>query len=294
MDKDRAKKGKEVTPTTITIHMPSAPLKPYIQCLWYCNDSTPFSHLKVIPTPSLHLMINFGDAYPVYKADQAEPFTICAESWSVGIWNTHHVMDCPFDMQVLNVSFKPGGAYPFLQLPLSELHNHMVSLEAIWGPVAGEIRERLYSAPTIQARFALLEQLLLSRLGEVPHRLNAVQFAVDEIARNHGTLSIQTLSNQMSISNKHLITQFKQLVGATPKELARLYRFQHILFSINPAQFIDWTEVAHQSGYYDQSHFNKDFEVFAGHSPTDYLKLLRQVHVENSELAQYPHHIPIG
>lgn len=279
---------------TITIHIPPAPLNAFINCLWYSDGSAPSPRLKVLPMPTLHLMINFGDAYLVYEADQAVPFATCADSWSVGLWNAYHVMDWPDHMQILNVSFKPGGAHPFLQLPLSELHNQIVSLDTIWGDVAGEIRERLYSAPTVQARFALLEHLLLDRLYEVPRELKLVRYAVDEIARNHGALSIRALSDDIGISQKHLITQFKRLVGGTPKELARIYRFKHILYTINPTQPVDWSQVAYQSHYYDQSHFNKDFEAFTGHNPTNYLCLLRQLHVEYPELAPYPQHLPTG
>ena len=244
--------------------------------------------------PSLHLMLNFGGAYEVYEVGHAGSFAICAESWSVGLWNGCHLMDCPSDMQILDVSFKPGGAYPFLQLPLSELHNDIVSLDAIWGNLAAEIRERLYGVSTIQARFGLLEQLLVARLRDVPHGLNAAQYAVAEIARHHGALSIRDLSDQMGISQKHLITQFKRLVGATPKELARLYRFRHVLYSLDPdpTHHVEWGQIAYQARYYDQSHFNQDFEAFTGHTPTEYLRLFRQIYIDNPKLA--PIQLPIG
>src|SRR5258708_25173663 len=154
-------------------------------------------------------------------------------------------MDWPQNMQLLSVSFKPGGAYPFLRLPLSELHNQIVSLDSIWGRRAAEIRERLYNAPTIQARFSLLEQWLLARLCEGPQGLNAVQYAVAEIARYGGAVSIRTLSDQMGVTQKHLITQFKRLAGGTPKELARIYRFKDVLFSLDATQPIQWGQVAH-------------------------------------------------
>ncbi len=142
----------------ITVHMPSPPLDAYIKCLWYCEGAEPHQRMKILPMPSLHLMINFGDPFHVYQPGQEQPFASCAADWSVGLWNGYHVMDWPQAMQILNVSFKPAGAYPFLQIPLSELHNQIVPMDAIWGGRAAEIRERLYFAPSMQARFALLEQ----------------------------------------------------------------------------------------------------------------------------------------
>jgi AraC-like DNA-binding protein len=275
---------------SVTFHIPASPLSTYINCMWYIEGALPYPHLKILPMPSLHVMFSFGDAFPVYKSDQARPFATCAESWSVGLWNTYHIMDAPHSAQVLNVSFKPGGAYPFLKLPLSELHNLIVPLDALWGRWAEEIRERLYAEPTIQARFALLERLLLTQLCDAPHGLNVVQAAVAVIARQHGMLSIRGLCDQIGISQKHLITQFKRMVGGTPKEVARLDRFKRILQSIEPTKPVDWSMIAHQHRYYDQSHFNKDFEAFSGHSPTEYLRLRRQ----EPDPARHPSRLPTG
>jgi len=254
---------------TCTFYIPSPPLNTYINHLYCPNDPISYPRAKILPTPFLDLKINFGGAFQVYAADQTKAVATCAESWCVGLWSAYHIVDWPADKQYIGVNFKPGGAYPFLRLPLSELHNQVVSLDAIWGHCAAEIRERLYAAPTIQARFTLLEQFLLARLYDASTGLKAVQYAVEEITRHHGALSIRALSDHIGMSQKHLIAQFKQMVGGTPKELARLHRFAHILYSIDTTQPVDWTQVAHQSCYFDQSHFNKDFEAFTGHNPSD-------------------------
>jgi len=276
----------------ISEHFPSAPLSNYVDTMRYCEGPAQYRQLKILPVPSLTLMINFDDNYQCYKPDQVRPCWSYSESWSSGLWNTYQLWTRPENMQLLMVVFKPTGAYPFLHLPLYELHNDIVSLEAIWGYMAGEIREQLYDAPTIQARFGLLEQLLLARLSQPPKGFDAVQYAVAEIARHHGVLPIRALSDQMGFSQKHLIAQFKQFTGGTPKELARIYRFSHVLYSLDRSQPIEWGEVGYQAGYYDQSHFDQEFKTFTGHTPTDFLRLRRQVHNENPQLD--PTYLPVG
>jgi AraC-like DNA-binding protein len=98
----------------------------------------------------------------------------------------------------------------------------------------------------------------------------------------------------MGMSQKHLIEQFKLMIGGTPKELARLHRFVHLLRGIALTHPVNWTSVAHESLFYDQSHFNREFEVFTGHNPTDYLGLRRRVHVERPGHASYLHLLPTG
>jgi AraC-like DNA-binding protein len=284
-------------------HLPAPPLNFYINRFYYLNDSVPLPREKILPLPAIDLKINFGGVFQVYDTDPSGPCTTLTESWALGLWSTYHIVDWPLDLQCVGVSFKPGGAYPFLGLPLSELQNQIVPLDTIWGSFAAEIRERLYTAPTIQARFGLLEQLFLARLYDTaplvrcrgaPLALKAVQYAMDEIARRHGTLSIRELSERMGMSQKHLILQFKRMVGFPPKELGRLYRFAGILASIDLTHPVDWTLVAHQFRYHDQSHFIRDFKEFTGHTPTDYLRLRRLMHAKNPDRTQHLRLLPIG
>jgi AraC-like DNA-binding protein len=211
----------------------------------------------------------------------------------VGIWDTYHSVDWPASVKFYGVHFKPAGAYPFLQLPLSEMSGQVVPLDLIWGAFASEIRERLYAARTVQAGFALLERLLLARLREAPHNLDFVQFAITEIAQSHGALSIRALSDQISVSQNHLGTQFKRFVGISPKEVARFYRFAHALHLIDSARFVDLTQITHESHFYDQSHLNKDFLAFTGHSPSEYVQLRHRVESENPEHARAYRNLPI-
>jgi AraC-like DNA-binding protein len=287
----------------ITLRRPSPPLDAYIARLWSSEGPPPYPRMAALPTPSLQLMVNFGSTYHVYEAstERGEPCATCAESWAIGLRNRPYVMVWPCDLQLVTVSFRLGGAAPFLRLPLAELRNQIVSLDAIWGSAATEIRERLGALPTPQERLALLERLLLerlARLGESPRGLDpglaAARYAVAELARAGGALSIRALAERIGMSHKHLITQFQQLVGGTPKAVARIYRLQRVLNSIDATRPRLWAEVAHQAGYYDEAHFNREFQVFTGRTPTAYLRVLRQARLERPDFALYPTFLPSG
>ncbi|WP_202129117.1 hypothetical protein [Pseudarthrobacter sp. ATCC 49987] len=47
----------------------------------------------------------------------------------------------------------------------------------------------------------------------------------------------------------------------TPKRLARTYRFAATVFSIHPAEPIDWADLASSAGYFDQAHFGHEFQA---------------------------------
>jgi AraC-like DNA-binding protein len=280
---------------TYISYIPSPPLNAYILDLYYLDGPAAYPRQKVLPVASVNVMINLANPFNVYEPDQARPFVSCTDSWLVGVWNTYHSVDWPPNVRLFGVHFKPGGAYPLVGLPLSEMNRQVVPLSALWGRGAGEIRERLHAAPTIQAGFALLEQLLLTRLCEAPYRLGVVQHAITEIDHRHGALSIRALSDQIGISQNYLGAQFKQFVGVSPKEVARFYRFAHALRLIDKAQPVDLTWIAHQSQFYDQSHFNKDFVAFTGLNPSQYVQLRRRVEAENPDYPRVlPLNLPIG
>ena len=258
-------------------YFPSAPLNWYIDYFYYLEGTIPYACEKILPFPVLDLKFNLGGNFTLHAAEAGPQAELLTESWWVGLYTRHHVLEWPSHLRTFGVRVKPDGAYPFVQRPLSELLNRVVPLQALWGRCAAETREQLGNAPSVQAGFVLLERALLARLSEAPRGLEIVRYAVKEIARSHGTLSIRALSDRIGISQNHLNSQFKRLVGTPPKYLGRLYRFEHVLRSIDPACPVDWALIAQESGYYDQSHCNKDYVAFTGRSPSAYLRARRRV-----------------
>jgi len=257
-------------------HIPAPPLNRYIERLFYMEGWMPFRQEKITPTPVLNLQINLGGTLSMYNEDRITSPISLTESWLGGLYGVHHSVNWTSYMRLYGARFKPNGAHPFLDFPLSEVYNQVVPLDAVWGRWASQLWERLHHAPTFKAGLELFERLLRGRLREtttLANEQNIVEYAISTISQNQGTLSIRGLSDHIGISQNHLGTLFKRVVGTSPKELAKLYRFKNVLRSVNHTHRIDWTRIAQQCGYYDLSHLNKDFVAFTGHSPTDYVAL---------------------
>ena len=54
-----------------------------------------------------------------------------------------------------------------------------------------------------------------------------------------------------------------------------LYRFTATVLSINPAEPVDWGDLAAGAGYFDQAHFGHEFREFTGLTPTQYVEVRR-------------------
>jgi AraC-like DNA-binding protein len=279
---------------TFLVHQVAPPLRPFINFFYAAQGAMPYARDGIFPTASTDLKFNFGDPWEVYDSPGAAPVATCTESWCIGIWNRRHFVDWPARTDFVGVSFKPGGAYAFVGEAQSEFHNRVAPLDAVWARAAREIRHRLYEAGTLERRFALLEGFLIARLAEPPDAAGIVGHVARRIVGVHGGVKIGTLCDEVGISHKHLISLFNRMVGCPPKELARLCRFHHTLQSIDVSVPISWTALAHEHGYFDQSHFNRDFRAYAGLSPADYLRQRRSVHAQRPDHATVSWVLPAG
>ena len=145
-----------------------------------------------------------------------------------------------------------------------------------WGrPAIAELRDRLATADGPHEMLTLLEEELMRRLCETAG-LGLVRHTSSVIAATSGAVAIGDLSVAAGVSSTHLAQRFKELIGVTPKRLARTYRFAATVFAINPAGPIDWGDLAGGAGYFDQAHFGHEFRAFTGLTPTRYVEVRRR------------------
>jgi AraC-like DNA-binding protein len=176
----------------------------------------------------------------------------------------------------VGVHFKPWGPASFLPMPAVELCDRPVPLEQVWGrPAVAELRDRLASAGRPEAMLTVLEDELRRRLVE-PSGLGLVRHLSGVIAATGGAAPIGDLSAAAGVSSTHLAQRFKALIGVPPKRLARAHRFTTTVFSIDPAEPVDWAGLAGRAGYFDQAHFGHEFREFTGLTPTRYVEARRR------------------
>ena len=75
--------------------------------------------------------------------------------------------------------------------------------------------------------------------------LGLVRHTSSVIAASSGAVAIGDLSVAAGVSSTHLAQRFKELIGVTPKRLARTYRFAATVFAINPAGPFYWGDLAY-------------------------------------------------
>ena len=247
---------------------PASPLASFVERFWFVSDAPAHRNESIVPSGTIELVFNLAEDR-IRICDTHEPTRQRRFSGAVfsGAYSKPFVIDMRDLASALGVHFRPGGAFPFLGVPASELADSHVDLETVWGKSAArELRERLCTAATPLRRFRVLESVLTRRLKDCPGGHPAVSAAIGMVVREGATTRL--LADALGLSQRHLIHVFSKEVGMAPKLFHRVQRFQRALaLSLDEAR-PDWADVAAASGYYDQSHFIHDFRAFSGFSPT--------------------------
>ena len=105
-----------------------------------------------------------------------------------------------------------------------------------------------------------MEEWLSGQLKEDDFYTGVIQFAIHSIQNYSSQISITDLIQITGYSPKQFIQLFKKYVGLTPKQFHRIMRFNEILKLIKNNETILWTTIAADCGYFDQSHFIRDFK----------------------------------
>jgi AraC-like DNA-binding protein len=263
------------------------PLDALIDDLYYLAGAPPYARLTLPPAPSALLIVNLGAPFRIRAGTDVGPAEY-ADGCVVTMPTRAYEFGYPLRTRSVGVHFKPWGLAPFLPMPAAELCDRPVTVEQVWGrPAIAELRDRLAAANGPQEMLTLLEQELLRRLREAAG-LRLVRHTSSVIAATRGAVAIGDLGVAAGVSSTHLAQRFKELIGVTPKRLARSHRFAAAAFAINPAGPIDWGDLASGAGYFDQAHFDHEFRAFTGLTPTRYVEVRRQF------LREHPGHVLDG
>ncbi|GAA2186258.1 AraC family transcriptional regulator [Micromonospora lupini] len=260
--------------------VPRPPLDGLIDDLYYLEGVPPYPRLTLPPMPAALLIVNLGPPFRIRAGTDVE-----TAEYADGcvITTPTRAFDFGYPVQTRSVGahVKPWGLAPFLPMPAAELCDRPVTLEQVWGRSATAVlRDRLATAHGPHEMLTLLEEELMRRLCETAG-LGLVRRTSSVIAATSGATAIDDLRVSAGVSSTHLARRFKELIGVTPKRLARTYRFAATVLSIDPAEPVDWADLAGGAGYFDQAHFGHEFRAFTGLTPTRYVDVRRRFLREN-------------
>ncbi|MFC6101920.1 helix-turn-helix domain-containing protein [Olivibacter domesticus] len=247
------------------VYAPSASLSPYIKTYLFLDAQNELLN-RILPDTSLVMAFRYKGhvSYQTAHGQIALPSSAIS-----GLRKSFRLINYAPDTSNLLVIFKEASAKMFIREPLHELFDDSISLTDLTGyQNLTAFEEQLTFADTNRQRINLLEKFLLSKLiFSKPYEL--IFTALQRIHTAKGVLRIKELAASLFISQDAFEKRFRRMVGTSPKQYCYIVRMKASVDDGLKRSLL--SESAFNAGYFDQAHFNKDFKLFTGQTPTDFL-----------------------
>jgi len=246
--------------------------------LWAGDAEAPTAHHRALPNGELWAMFNLGPAQRVTGLAGADDGRILRAAFVAGLQDRPLAYDSvDGHPRVVCIRFLPLGAFAFFGgLSLAELANQVLDLDAVLGARTGvePLRQRMAETPDLGTALDVVEEWLVARLVAGPSPHPVTRTAIGILQETGGDARVASLAGTVGVSPRYLGGLFRREVGLSAKGMARILRFERALEALGASGGRDLAGIAHDCGYYDQPHLNRDFRELAGLTPTEYLERL--------------------
>ncbi len=223
-------------------------------------DQSPVQRgLREVPSGDVPLVILFRG-----KTDHRDIFT-------AGLHDAATIVTSDGPTAGVQANLTAVGARLFFNQPLSAFTNQTLGLDDVIGPVARRLQAELHDATTWEARFALLDRFIASRVAAARSPARALVWSWEQLIRTDGRSTIAALVDEVGWSERHFAREFRHHLGMTPKAYARVLRFANVVKQLTTRRDPRLVDIALDCGYYDQAHFTREFRSFAGVTPKELL-----------------------
>lgn len=206
---------------------------------------------------------------------------------SISLYNSH------FRDPEKNVVFQPGGSHLQIFTPLREtilrvtqigpVHRIVIVFNPLgifqffrdvdftryvlnFNFLEQQELDQLFKEKNPEQLTFLLDQMLLQRFHKYEN--SVLECALRQILSDHSGLTIENLSQTLSISRRHLNRLFQTHFGVSVKRFCNIVAFRKaITAKISENSHISLTELAYEYGYADQAHLSKNIRAFTQKAP---------------------------
>ncbi|RFS17137.1 helix-turn-helix domain-containing protein [Emticicia sp. C21] len=244
-------------------------LQPYIKsiCSMESDRSTNLSPFRVLPDACVELFFNFSNSQDSVSTITGKKVFSNCQSYVISRMSNFMDVQITSKTGFISICFYPSTAYLFFHLPMSEITDSLTDLHCLWSIEAKAMEEEVDNAYSKEQKVAILQKYLLRQLNK--NKIDkTIHYCVQQINKNNRPFSVAELADKVGISQRHLSRKFNHCLGLSTKEFIHINRFIDSLVFLKKYPVMSLTDIAYESGYYDQAHFIHDYKTFAGLTPS--------------------------
>jgi AraC-like DNA-binding protein len=232
-----------------------------------CADAAAYKKEELlIPDGHSEIVFNIAGAYERGTSGSSGR-AIMRHSYLIG-GRSHSVLTRDLEpVTVAGVKLDPRCLHRLIGSPLTEFSDTTLSLSDLNHRALIDLEDTVAGVghcPRLVA--AVLDEFFLQVLPYSPRGNGRIDALLRHIQSSRGALSIMQWARDHRVDPRYIERTFGAMIGMTPKRYARVIRFKHAYHELVTGRVP--AEVVHLDGYYDRSHFNKEFRSFIGATPT--------------------------
>jgi AraC-like DNA-binding protein len=257
---------------------PSDILKPYVRHYYiFESDSDTEFYDTVFPSGDMEVIFNLGEGTWESAVDNKFIKTPKIELW--GQITKPLAIKSKGRHTMLGIKFFTHSAAYFFNDGIGIFNDQISDLYDIIGSPVKVLHAQLLETKDQAKRIELIETFLLKRLisnEKKVFRIDKVAHILTSIKKNPAENNLGNIATRHGITPRYLHKLIYQHTGLSPTSFNKINRFQFSLKLIakNDQPF---TAIAYNCGYFDQSHFIRDFKSFTGLTPSAYMENITPV-----------------
>lgn len=238
------------------LYQPLAGLADFIEHYWVVHwdlrDKPAFT-VEVIPSPYINM-------------------TFMSEGPRItGVTTGKYTYELKEKGAIVGIKFKPGGLYVFWRQDVSQLTDNELPASMVFTEADESLNTAILSLKTDQAMIERVEALLLDKRPVADRNIQLIHDILATVTDSDNP-TVHSIAQKFGISERSLQELFRTHVGVGLKWIILRARLQEAAKLAAKLEKPDWTTIATELGYSDQSHFINDFKRIIGKSPARYAK----------------------
>ncbi|WP_222983886.1 helix-turn-helix domain-containing protein [Flagellimonas meishanensis] len=256
-------------------YYPDAFFSRYIDSYFTVDTSLVYEDITDLVVPDGTFGLLFIDSQDSIKRNvptQTPPITLKRSSLFGQKTRPVNYYYSPGKTQSFGIKINPEGLPLFLNDSSRDFKNLYVELDYIMDRGLRELEERVLDKPLVKEKIAVVEDFLLKRISKLNANPDYLLFValVEHIKEKRGELRFDALTTRFNMNYKKIERLFQHYLGVNPKTYIRIIRFNATIHLKNQLKDLSLTQIGNEVGFFDQSHFIREFKLFSNLTPKEF------------------------